>query len=318
MSKATLKAKAKPKKPEPEPGIHDIQDSVKRIFAFAQERYNIHLRRQAGQKPPWTTDPILRDYRFCNIYREDDKVTVWIRENWREPHSKDPDLWFAMCVARILNLPESMAVCGYPVPFDKVVFLHALGRYAKTGGKIFNGAYMVATAGTSTEEIVNSDYITIDSIHTPKMAFLTHTVLEPMWKGRERLRPKEDDTLNSFHMTLGQMQGFGSFMTAQVIADIKYYEPLRRADDWETFAASGPGSRRGLNYVLGRDRKSSWTEEGWRLELKRLRAKLLPLFEKAQMPKPHAQDVQNILCEYSKWHAATYERRPPKQKYHAV
>jgi hypothetical protein len=114
-------------------------------------------------------------------------------------------------------------------------------------------------------------------------------------------------------MNLGQMQGFGSFMTAQVIADIKYHKPLLDAADWETFAASGPGSRRGLNYVLGCE--GHWNEDDWRMELGRLREKLLPMFERAQMPKPHAQDVQNILCEFSKYHRMAVEGKRPKQKY---
>src|SRR5215813_2551463 len=99
--------------------IAQIKDPVQRLFAFAQERYNIFLRRNAGEKPPWTKDPVLRDYRFCNVYREDDRVTIWIRENWREPHADDPDLWFAMAVARLVNWPDSLAALGYPVPWDR-------------------------------------------------------------------------------------------------------------------------------------------------------------------------------------------------------
>ena len=76
--------------------IMKIKDPIERLFAFAHERYMIYVRKQEGKKPPWTEDPILRDFRFCNIYREDDKVTVWIRENWRNPHTDDQELWFAM------------------------------------------------------------------------------------------------------------------------------------------------------------------------------------------------------------------------------
>src|SRR4249919_3123124 len=98
--------------------ISKIKDPVERLFAFIHERYMIYIRKEAEDKPPWTDDPILRDYRFCNIYREDDKVTVWIRENWRKPNSDDPDLWFAMCVARLFNLPTTLEAIGYPVPFS--------------------------------------------------------------------------------------------------------------------------------------------------------------------------------------------------------
>jgi hypothetical protein len=279
--------------------ISKIKDPVQRIFAFAQERYSIFLKKEAGKKPPWTNDEILQNYRFTNIYREDDRVTAWIRENWRRPHSKDPDLWFAMCVARLFNQPSTLKAIGYPVPFEALEFASTINRLDKAGAKIFNAAYIVSTNGLSVK----------------KTAYIHHEVIVPLWKARERLRPQAGDSLNSWHMTLGQMQGFGSFMTAQVIADIKYHPPLNKANDWETFAASGPGSRRGLNYVLDRGRRDTWTEDEFRLELGRLREKLLPLFARHQMPKPHAQDVQNLLCEWSKYWRAVTEDKMPKQKY---
>ena len=100
--------------------IIEIKDPVQRLFAFCKERQSIYKKKMAGKKPPWTNDEILRDYRFCNIYREQDKVTVWIRDNWRDPHNDDPELWFAMCIARLLNRPDSLAVLEWPVPIDDV------------------------------------------------------------------------------------------------------------------------------------------------------------------------------------------------------
>jgi 5-hmdU DNA kinase-like protein len=279
--------------------ISKIKDPVERLFAFAKERHSIYLKKEAGEKPPWTTDPILRDYRFCCVYRELDKVTKWIRENWREPHADDPDLWFAMCVARLLNRPETLEHTGYPVPFPGYLWARKLTRYQDEGNKIFNAAYIVSTNG----------------LMIKKIAYIYGYVIEPLWKSRERLRPKKDDSLNGYHMLLGQFQGFGNFMTAQVIADLKYHEPLNSAPDWHTFAASGPGSRRGLNYVLGRERRSPWQEDEWRLELNRLREKIVPMFSKARMPVPHNQDLQNLLCEYGKMHRAMYEGKMPKQIY---
>lgn len=281
--------------------ISKIKDPVERIFAFADERHQIYMRRQEGMLPPWTKDPILRDYRFCCVYREFDKVTTWIRENWRDPHNEDPDLWFAMAVARFFNEPATLGVIGWPVPFDPVSnsrMAKKLTRWDQEGNKVFNAAYIISTNGLSVK----------------KTAYVWSN-LGDLWRQRERLRPKKGDTLNSYHMLLGQMQGFGSFMTGQVIADLKYHRPLLNASDWHTFAASGPGSRRGLNYVLGRERKSNWNEDDFRMALLQLRDQLLPRFKSNQMPEPHAQDVQNLLCEYSKYHRAVFEDKRPKQNY---
>ena len=56
------------------------------LVYWIKERQAIHERRKAGQPPPWTKDEILRTYRFCNVRREDDRVTRWIHENWLRPN----------------------------------------------------------------------------------------------------------------------------------------------------------------------------------------------------------------------------------------
>jgi hypothetical protein len=53
-------------------------------------------------------------------------------------------------------------------------------------------------------------------------------------------------SLLSFYGRLKEMNGLGSFMVAQVVADVKYAQ-LKNARDWATFVAPGPGSKRGLN-----------------------------------------------------------------------
>ena len=87
------------------------------LLYWIHEREAARLRRAAGKSPPWTDDPILQEWSFCNVRREDDRVTRWIATNWRGPKCDDPDLWFAMVLARFVNLPETLAEIDYPVPF---------------------------------------------------------------------------------------------------------------------------------------------------------------------------------------------------------
>ena len=54
------------------------------FFAYARERYRIRLKRNAGESKPWTDDPILAQYSFTEVFREDDKTTRWLRENVRD------------------------------------------------------------------------------------------------------------------------------------------------------------------------------------------------------------------------------------------
>jgi hypothetical protein len=53
-------------------------------------RHDICLRKAHGDPPPWTDDPVLQRYSFCNVYREFDRQTLWIDDNIRRPHADHP------------------------------------------------------------------------------------------------------------------------------------------------------------------------------------------------------------------------------------
>jgi hypothetical protein len=89
----------------------------------------------------------------------------------------------------------------------------------------------------------------------------------------------------------------------------------RSASDWMTFAASGPGSRRGLNLVLGRPADQKWEEVYWREALANLQARTRPMFETAGLDVPHAADLQNALCEFFKYERARCGGSKPKRRF---
>jgi hypothetical protein len=113
-----------------------------------------------------------------------------------------------------------------------------------------------------------------------------------------------------------KFDGMGGFLAAQVIADLKYNDPiLRLAEDWDSFASSGPGSRRGLNRIIGWDLKRSWPEKSWRFHLEDLRDKVNLLLVRAGWQPLHAQDLQNCLCEFDKYERVRLGEGMPKQHY---
>lgn len=276
-----------------------IEDNVARFVAFIVERERVRVRKERGDPWPWTDDPILREYRFCNVHREDDAVTRWIAQYWREPFKDSPDLWFMMVTARLFNEPSTLDFIqlNNRRDTDLAQLRGLLKQRQRTGVRIFNPAYMITTAGKKQDKI---DYI--------------FELLQELWSQRERLRPQLGDTLNCYHMLLGQFQGLGSFLAAQVVADLKYVEPLKSASDWHTFAASGPGSRRGLNRILGRSVKSPWSEDDWRQKLNKLQVATAVHLRRAGI-ELHAQDLQSALCEMDKYERARLGEGKPKQRY---
>jgi hypothetical protein len=271
---------------------------LKSLLFWILERESIRQKKEAGQPRPWTKDSILNVYRFCNVYREFDRVTLWIAENWRNPNRKNKDLWFAMVVARLLNQPPTLANLGFPVPWNPDHFVKKL-KALRQRGTIFNSAYIVSTNGKAMD----------------KVDYLAQYVLNPLWTNRKELQPQKGQTLDEYHQLLTQYDGLGSFMAAQVIADMKYVPPLDNAEDWYTFAASGPGSRRGLNRMLGRDKDSNWREDEWRSYLEELRTIVNNSLNRKIKEDLHGQDMQNCLCEFDKYQRAITNDGRPKQLY---
>lgn len=271
------------------------------LLYWVRERERIRLQKEAGMPAPWTKDPILRDFRFCNVRREDDKVTRWLNHHWVGPNGSDPDLWFAMTVARHLNLPDALVELGYPVPWKPKRFLDVVRARKAIGLTAYNAAYMIRAAS-------GKDFV-------DKAQYLAEAVFTPLWRRRNALRPQVGSTLEGFHAFLQREYGMGSFMSAQVLCDISYQAPLSTASDWDTFAASGPGSRRGMNRVLGRPVASPWREADWRAALAELRMVLKPQFKTRGLTWIHARNAQNCLCEISKYEKARLGEGRPKQRY---
>lgn len=276
---------------------------TKELVKFIRERRAIYQRRiHSGNNPPWTKDPILQQYRFCNVYRELDTVTQWIATNWRKPNAADENVWFAMVVARLVNWPPSLAQIRYPVPWIPMFFARAMNQRKKEGKKIFTGAYMIHADATA--KGTKADYLAI-------------RVLTPLWKDRDIIRPyAPEDSLQAFHQRLMKYRDMGSFMAGQVVADTKYTDGLRDAPDWWTWAAIGPGSARGLSRVLNLPVTTKWKQEPWLESLQHLR-KLVNKSIENDMDELHAQDLQNCLCEFDKYERVRLGEGRPRALYNA-
>lgn len=275
---------------------------VQELVKFIDKRHAIYTAKATNRPYPFRarTDKILNTYRFCNVYRELDTQTKWLANNWREPNRNDPDFWFAALVFRFINWHETAEDLKYPVPWNRERFIAVIRSRKALGKKVYSGAYMISTHGRRIDKEV---YIA--------------NMLDKVWTKREYIRFKfdEGDTLDSFHKRLIDIDGVGSFVAAQVIADAKYVGNMYRAHDWGSFAASGPGSRRGLNRVMDLPVKYPKDEASWRMDLTKLLNEVNHEIGKLGMQGLHAQDLQNCLCEFDKYERVRLGEGRPKQKY---
>lgn len=284
---------------------------VKEFVAFIKAREHARLTKEArgmvsaGEyaKRIARLDPIIAQYRFCNVRRNDDRVTKWIHQNWLDNSAwlgdYDEYLWFAMVVARLFNNePALEAVQEFVLPFQPTLMKKVLDKRAAKGEKNFNAAYIVSTNGVSMD----------------KVEYLITRVLKPMWKDREKTSKLIwVGQLANAHIALCNLFGLSSFMAAQVLADLKYAKLPHIWEDFHTFAASGPGSRRGQNRVMERPADAPWKEMEFRKILSELRdaanARL------TGWEPITAQDIQNCLCEWDKYERVRLGEGRPKQLY---
>lgn len=249
--------------------------------------------RQGSRLP----DPIISEYRFCNVRRNDDRVTKYVMRRIVQPWADEPFLWFAIVVARMFNNEMTLEeIMPYILPFKPERMRAVLHKRAGAKLRNFNAAYIVSTAGKKMDKV---DYV-IDC------------VLCPMWAKRKQITKDIDvGQLGNVHIRLLQENGIASFMGAQIVADLKYAHP-DRWEDFNTFVASGPGSQRGLNRVMGNPVNMGWNELFFRKTLLELRD---AANARLSMEPLTAQDIQNCLCEFDKYERAKTGDGRPKQKY---
>lgn len=242
-------------------------------------------------------DPIIAQYRFCNVRRNDDRVTKWLFAHWLEKHKGNKDGWFAFAVARCaLNRIDTMdAVTPYIVPWKPEKVREVLKARRADGKTIYGAAYMIGTQGNAGD----------------KIDFLIDKVLTPLWEDRKKW-PGKGGSLADCHRWLESHYAVGSFTAGQILADWKYADP-EAWSDFNSFAPSGPGSRRGLNRVMGNDLNAPWKEPVFRTVLNELRLKV-----NKELGWPigiTAHDIQNCLCEFDKYERARLGEGTPKQIY---
>lgn len=278
---------------------------VREFFRYARERYLIMLRRSTGQPPPWTNDPVLQQYRFCNVFREDDTTTIWIRKNLRDPLTNDPKVLMAMIVARFFNRISTLQA------LKPIILTHgwheqkAMRILAKLKPPIVTAAYMLKTPPvlTKSEGIAQ--------------------ILRPFAPDAEHLGiniHRDETTMQGLHEVLCEYPYVGKFMAYEIVTDMRFTQLMGNPPDRNSWASAGPGAARGLSRVvygeLGHynyhsDEDQEMLNKGMVKLLKMSwgKLKLWPL----EWPSWEMREVEHTLCEFDKYERARLGEGRPKQ-----
>lgn len=272
----------------------------------AKERYLIMLRRENGNPPnSWTDDPIFQTYRFCNVFREHDRVTRWYRQNVSGPigHS-NVDQFRAAVVFRLLNRETSGELIKHlllPGQWDPDAFEQALRQEVAAKRPILGGAYMIKTP-TGMDKVAG-----ILEILSPLEA------MWPTWAGLVF----EAASLQLATEALVELPYIGPFMAYQMVCDMKETPLLERARDRMTWTSPGPGSARGIGRLLhgdpGHFRYSDEKDRSKLIaEMQNVLQEVTQYWPK-EWPKWELSTVQHWACEFDKYERVRLGEGRPKQ-----
>ena len=278
--------------------------SEQKFFEMARKRYQIMLDKNAGKPKPWTNDKIFQSFRFCNVFREDDKVTAWIRENVREPYADSPKLMQAIVIARWFNKIETLEVLKEHDLF--VNWSHATAQQVlKNCHPLVTGAYIIKTP---------------DGVNKLEgVLWCIHRAIPEV--NRMQSEMTELTTLELTVEALARLPFLGNFMAYEIVTDLRHTKLLNKASDIMTWANPGPGCRRGLARILGHE--VTYFQSGGKRTIEALNVHMQSLLRASQMnefwpsnwPQWEMRDVEHGLCEFDKYQRVSLGEGRPKQLY---
>jgi hypothetical protein len=279
--------------------------NVERFFGTARERYHMLLRRRRGETT-LTKDPIFAKYRFCNVFREDDKVTAWMRENLTKPLGQDHERQVrAAVVFRWFNKIET----------GELLKPYLLGEW-----RTMEATYKLKERAANFLPILGAAYMIKSPPGKDKVTGLMECIRKVNVSTVE-LTALNTNKLEDVHKELCSYEYLGPFMAYQMVCDLRYAPLLENAVDVNLWTAPGPGSARGMGRVA-HDNVDAYRYSSKRdipVLIERMQDLLLYSrntgYWPSAWPKWELSTVQHWLCEHDKYERARTGEGEPKQLY---
>lgn len=279
------------------------------FWDFINERHAIYIRKEVKlQDPPWTKDPILKIYKFTNVFRELDRTTIWLRENIREPYADQKGLLlFNIALFRMFGSIESGEAHGWIKKWDPEAMIAADKKRLEFGERVFTGAYVITNAGQT----------------RPKVEVVIKDFLTPIWDHRNALHDLARDTKSLYMVWRNLWENYpgwggGGFMAYELVTDLRWTPILHHANDIMTWANAGPGAIRGLNRYHGRFVQR---RETVRISKAQALAEMRGLLAESvghrgkHVPALEMRDIEHSLCEWDKYMRVKLGEGTPRSKY---
>jgi hypothetical protein len=245
---------------------------------------------------PWTDDPILRRFKFCNVFRAADRVSQYLIRSvaYAEDAGDAVDRAFQIVAFRTFSNISTweglrQRLGGAPQLDDLAsgAFEEALSAIKRRDGRLYTGAFILCA----------DKAFGFAEKHRNHVALFQHMFLQRDL-GR---RVQAANSLEGLVRLLESFPLMGPFMAYQTAIDLAYSELVDF--DENDYTRAGPGALRGLKkaFVDPGDYSPSDTI-AWMVDRQEDEFRRLDLPFKGLFGRPlHAIDCQGLFCELDKY-----------------
>jgi 5-hmdU DNA kinase, helical domain len=262
-------------------------------WRFAAERQFVFFRRLRDEQPPWSDDPILQTYKFCNAYRASDRVSQFLIRNVIYQSETSPeDVLLRIVLFRLFSKMDTWQLLEAThgqisvSTFSPDVYSDTLEQALTRGEAVYTNAFILCANNTYGFSRKHRNHLAL---------------VEAMLRSHLPRKITMTKSLEEIYQLLIDYPLVGPFMAYQLAIDINYSE-LTDFDE-NDFTMPGPGAIRGINKCF-RDtgfRSMSnivhWMVDRQEHEFERLGLNFQSLFGRPL----HAIDCQNLFCEIDKY-----------------
>jgi hypothetical protein len=267
-------------------------DTAITYLDFVVERHRVWDARQVGAPQPWTDDPVLRTRKFTNVYRVLDPGSQFVLTDLALPGDHRRDVLARIFLYRYTNLPATWlrlrdALGHYPTEADILRGEEVIGTMqaiAFDGGKVFSGAYVI-----------------LPQPNRPGNKIVQAVELAARWMANHATDFLLADTQQERYDILRSEYGVGPFLAMQILTDWGY-TPQCGEDREDQFIIPGPGCIKGAKAIAPSAPVMDtllWCHREVN-NLDGMPALRLPDLD-GRVRRPSLMDVQNTLCEFSKY-----------------
>lgn len=280
-------------------------ENFKYYMHFVEERMNIFWKRLEGQQQPYTDDPILREYKFTNVYRVLDRASQYLLSNVinnGKEYTKEEMFW-RILIYKHFNLPSTWELLinefgDIDSSVDLFDIADFLDKKIDEGVAIYSNAYMLTAAFLSGNK---GEYCHLKENKWKKYRYYFYIFKKELIE-----KDKISDILNSKSFTemfnkMSSVTSFGDFITYQYCQDLNYTD-FFDFDDNE-FCSAGVGTIRGIKRCFDIEGKVDygeivkWVHRNFEYFLDKFNSNFKPL----PNHMPTVPDLSNCFCETDKY-----------------